>query len=1180
MEGQERLLKDSDFDKLTGLYTIDSFRNQLINLGDKIKKDKMPMCVLFFDVSNFKRYNEKHGFEKGDKLLKLIGSFLMASFLGATIARFSEDHFVTICYKHELEGNLGNLRAFTHGAIEFRDVSLRVGIYNIKKSDTDIMLCCDRAKIAADSIRRSTDITIREFDKELEQNVRRKHYLIENLDTAIEKRYIRAFFQPIVRSITGKLCAMEALARWIDPKLGVIGPEMFVSILEDEYLIHKLDLAIVEDACREFKNIEEIGYGNVPISINLSRLDFELCDIFYEIESIMAKYNIDRKYLIVEITESVLTESSDFIGKQIDKFHAAGYRVWMDDFGSEFSSMSILKDFDFDAIKLDMMFVKDFGAKSKTIMTSVIEMAKSLGMLTLAEGVESKAQADFLYNIGCELQQGFYYGRPSLIGDRQWKVNDLNAECVEKTTEREYMNKIGKVQLTGTRIPNYFNEEKYNTNVAIYSYPMAIIEEKKENLHHMFTNKAYMDLLEKLDVIDIIEADLFMNDLSNCYVRRIKQVFDNLIMTDDFEVEDIIVENQLWHIKVTRIASIADRVSFKLEILRIEPFLKTEENQNINDGLRELNVIYEHVDILHLKKGYSEPIYESSNYKKVYNIPNLDEAISIFAKSSIHEYDRTRYLEYMDISTVIDRIHASKYGFLAENFRFRKNQHEDEFIWKVMFLIDVSDRSENKVMASIVPLNDGLIKALDAYSDKEEQYVEYLTNEDQKEIRINAISDIPIPFGVYEIKDGGDGINNVICHFMNAEFAALTGTNLYEFTNRVAEPRIKGSKYSWQEMARMMGQKGQKITDRFYFENIGHYIKFNGAPIQDKNCFAITFSICDEEQRRFNRVYAMANQSKIILLMVKLLRDSTDFKYRMYRVLEMLSKELGARRVFIMERKDNKMAISFEYHKTDLDSASTKFELNANKFLMKWENKANDDGIIDIPDINVTTESSPDDYKVFKKLKASSMCTVFIMEQGRVIGTLNVQDYDEELINKYRSYLSDISYLIGKEMTQNVMFDKLDFYANYDVLTGAQNRNSLIRKEHELVKYRIPCGIVSGDINGLKKLNDTKGHGAGDQLLKNAAEMLIGHFGKEHTYRAGGDEFTVIMEDVDKDEFEKMFEEFKEIEKKSEVSISLASVWNEDSGKLKDILQEADSKMYEAKKSFYENQQRDRRHRG
>ena len=205
---------------------------------------------------------------------------------------------------------------------------------------------------------------------------------------------------------------MEALTRWIDPTYGFLPPNDFISVLENNNLLYKVDIYVMNKVCKKLREELDLGHEIVPISINLSRADFVTCHPFNEVEKAINKYNIERKYICIEITETITMSNPEFIKKAINQFREAGYEVWMDDFGSGYSSLNVLKDYPFDEIKIDMAFLKNFNEKAKSIISSTISMAQKLNIRTLTEGVETKEHYDFLKSVGCERIQCYYFSKP------------------------------------------------------------------------------------------------------------------------------------------------------------------------------------------------------------------------------------------------------------------------------------------------------------------------------------------------------------------------------------------------------------------------------------------------------------------------------------------------------------------------------------------------------------------------------------------------------------------------------------------------------------------------------------------------------------------------------------------------------------------------------------------------
>lgn len=239
--------------------------------------------------------------------------------------------------------------------------------------------------------------------------------ILSSLDMALENGEIVAYFQPQYDHSTGLLVGAEALARWIHPVHGMISPGIFIPVLERFGEIYKLDLKIFEYACSMIKTARENKYPLVPVSTNITRYDLFQTDFIDALEKVRKKYDIPAKYLRLEITESAAIGGVEAVNSIISKLHSFGYIVEMDDFGSGYSSLNLLKDIDIDVVKLDMGFVRsglDRNTRGGTILTSVINMMKWLEIPVIAEGVETVEQANFLKSVGCRFIQGYLYSKP------------------------------------------------------------------------------------------------------------------------------------------------------------------------------------------------------------------------------------------------------------------------------------------------------------------------------------------------------------------------------------------------------------------------------------------------------------------------------------------------------------------------------------------------------------------------------------------------------------------------------------------------------------------------------------------------------------------------------------------------------------------------------------------------
>lgn len=417
--------KKNEIDALTKLPNMMYFKNKARLILNHRKTGEGPMVLVYFDAVNFKTYNERNGFEKGDKLLKKMAETLTLVFPKSLIAHFSGDHFVLITERESIESKIEEVYKKIYSAY---GKIINAGIYICNEQNPDITKIWDCAKIACDSAKKRYDQLYQFYDERLKQKLDKRQYLIEHIEEAIEKKWITVYYQPIIDVKTGNICDFEALSRWNDPIYGFISPEEFISVLEDSHLVQKIDLHIIEQICKNYSYCKENNLPIIPVSANISRIDFCNGNIVQTVDDVLQKYNMPRNLLSIEVTESAFIENQDILKEQVLNFREKGFKVWLDDFGSGYSSLNVMEEYGFDMIKIDMKFMKKFNTSEKIhiMLTHIISMSKELGMQTLAEGVENESNLDFLKQSGCEKAQGFLISKPLPFEEAMKWVADLS----------------------------------------------------------------------------------------------------------------------------------------------------------------------------------------------------------------------------------------------------------------------------------------------------------------------------------------------------------------------------------------------------------------------------------------------------------------------------------------------------------------------------------------------------------------------------------------------------------------------------------------------------------------------------------------------------------------------------------------------------------------------------------
>lgn len=481
---------DRYFDPLTALPNMEYCRMRGESFADDIRIAGGTPAVIFFDIVGMKLYNNANGYDRGNEFLLNFAAALKKVFPNNLICRLANDHFTIVTDVRNIEDRLNEVRKYVKGVVSKVSMDVNVGICKIEEFET-MLDACEKAKIACKVQKLSGDNFVRYYDEDLRKALVLQNYVVNHIDEAIKNGYIKVYYQPVVRTITETFCGMEALARWVDPQYGFLNPAVFIGALEESRQIHKLDSHVINIVCKEMRAELDAGKPIVPVSFNLSRLDFIGCDIFDVVERALEKYSIDREYIRVEITESIMASDS-YVRSEIQRFRLVGYEVWMDDFGSGYSSLNTLKDYKFDELKIDMAFLSNFNDASRTIISSTVRMAKDLGLKTLAEGVETKEQMDFLKGIGCEKVQGYYYGKPQPLKDTMKHMESIGM-AVEDHNARVVYSKLGSLDY-------------------LVDSPKGILSYKDGLFKFLFVNKQFEEQISSLGFAHIEDVEKAIND--------------------------------------------------------------------------------------------------------------------------------------------------------------------------------------------------------------------------------------------------------------------------------------------------------------------------------------------------------------------------------------------------------------------------------------------------------------------------------------------------------------------------------------------------------------------------------------------------------------------------------------------------------------------------------------------
>ena len=653
----EEIASDAKVKDKTGVLGMHDFFQEALRQAEQRKTSAAvrAFCPVSFNVTSFKEYNRLYGMRQGDLCLEKMAETITGFFSGALVGHLTADHFVGLLPSADLEAKLEQVCNEVNGYINDDGIQMKAGVYKPTEEDTldTLRHAFDSAKIACDSIKGDGNRSVAIYQPVMGETLANKTYVLRHFNEALEKHYIKVYFQPVIRTLTGKLCGFEALARWEDPALGMIYPNVFIPVLEEAQLINRLDRYVLEQVCRLLRDRMDNGLPLVPVSMNLSAYDFEVARPIDTIEKTVARYRIPKSVLCFEITERVMIRNHLSMSRTIDQFQQAGYQVWMDDFGSEYSSLNSLHNYHFDVIKIDMGFFSHFDDRSRQIITSVVTMAKMLDVQTLAEGVETKEQVAFLKKIGCGRIQGYYYGRPMMYDDTFSFIHGKGFQ-MERSEEAHLMDAAESV--------NVFSDS-----------PTALFSFDGTDISLLIENDAYKRELRSTGTRDMAEANANLVDAGYPFRGRFRQLLTKALWSKSEETLTYTDNGQYMRVSVRWIAGDKRFWVGEAHLYNISNNEALQQAKTLDQTLRNIFQIYEGFYLF--DRGKDAVSVLRSNHPEIsqQRAPHaLSTFIHFFVDHLVYPDDRARFLAFLSPERVETQTRIEKGSIQSEVVRIRR----------------------------------------------------------------------------------------------------------------------------------------------------------------------------------------------------------------------------------------------------------------------------------------------------------------------------------------------------------------------------------------------------------------------------------------------------------------------------------------------------------------------------
>lgn len=433
------LIDAVEFDELTGVYTRQAFCHYAENLL-KRNPDKQ-YDLLISDIEDFKVINDRYGTHVGDQILRDVGRVLRPAMEhGVLIGRYAGDQFVS--FMEHAVGNSPEMFLAMSKAIgdqrPFHNMITKFGVYENVDHNASASVLCDRAMMALRTIKHQYGVDYAFFDENLLKKVIQQQNIELDMHTALKEEQFKVYYQPKHDAKTGAIVGAEALIRWIHPKYGFMSPGEFVPLFEKNGFITRTDAFVWRKTCENLRKWIDMGLRVVPISVNASKLDFKEAGFWEGLTKPIEENRISPEFLHIEVTESLFSENVTELIKTLKNCRAAGFKVELDDFGAGYSSLNTLGTLPLDVVKLEMSFMKQIHEERRLrVLSACVNLAKSLSLRTVVEGVESNDQMDIVRNMGVDVIQGYYFSKPIPAEEFEEYLTSHPVQSAENTEDKE-----------------------------------------------------------------------------------------------------------------------------------------------------------------------------------------------------------------------------------------------------------------------------------------------------------------------------------------------------------------------------------------------------------------------------------------------------------------------------------------------------------------------------------------------------------------------------------------------------------------------------------------------------------------------------------------------------------------------------------------------------------------------
>lgn len=699
MERQEIVVEQQESikDSLTGIYNRKGFYLATQELFDKHPDTKY--VIAYWNVQRFKVINELFGREVGDGILLKMAEMIKSAYEGieGTYGRMESDNFAICFPAYLLEGD----RSFVHpGEIiyvsegtEYR-FSACYGLYVVEDRSVSIAAMVDRSRFAMDTVKTKYVKPFAYYNDSMRENVIMEQMLMSECEKAIREQQFMVYYQPVCDASDGTIKSAEALVRWKHPERGMISPGIFIPLFERNGFVSVLDRYVWDKVCQMLRRRIDEGKEVVPVSINVSRVDFYNQQLCEDIIRILEKYGLENHMLRLEVTESSYSDNPQYVLEIVKKLQTCGFTIMMDDFGSGYSSLNTLKDLPVDILKIDMKFMDDLdqGGKSAIILESIIRMAKWMRLKAVAEGVETEEELNFLKSVECNYIQGYYFYKPMPEDEFEELLN--NPELVH--------NKRAKASSNGENdFAALYRQSMQGENIfQNVMGGLGIYELVDDRMEIMRANRGYYDMLLEPGSIGLMSGGRLISEymfeedyqalLERCAeAEKTKEMVETQLRRKKYDGA------MIWlTVRIRFLGNQGKRKMFCFYIMDISKVKQMEMDGYANRYSQALFRTFDKVYRLDYDTGYAEVLHSADDTMKIGDKVYFQNFFDKFDKDIISERKK-EYSEMMKSKDAVNKaIQKSRTGSVSIEYQVSSTGSDEEGVSATLFKVATAYEEE------------------------------------------------------------------------------------------------------------------------------------------------------------------------------------------------------------------------------------------------------------------------------------------------------------------------------------------------------------------------------------------------------------------------------------------------------------------------------------------------------